>query len=43
MNGGVDIAVSGSQKGFMMPAGLAIVGVSQKALAAQPKLPSSFL
>ncbi|MGH6855750.1 MAG: aminotransferase class V-fold PLP-dependent enzyme [Aestuariivirga sp.] len=30
---GVDICVSGSQKGFMMPAGLAIVGVSQKALA----------
>lgn len=29
----VDIAVSGSQKGFMLPAGLAIVGVSQKALA----------
>lgn len=31
---GVDICVSGSQKGFMMPAGLAILGVSQKALAA---------
>ena len=30
---GVDVAVSGSQKGFMMPTGLAIVGVSQKALA----------
>ena len=30
---GVDIAVSASQKGFMMPTGLAIVGVSQKALA----------
>lgn len=30
----VDICVSGSQKGFMMPAGLAIVCVSQKALAA---------
>ena len=29
---GVDVAVSGSQKGFMMPTGLAIVGVSQKAL-----------
>lgn len=29
---GVDIAVSGSQKGFMLPTGLAIVGVSQKAL-----------
>ncbi len=31
---GVDLAVSGSQKGFMLPAGLAIVGVSQKALEA---------
>lgn len=31
---GVDIAVTGSQKGFMLPAGLAIVGISQKALAA---------
>jgi alanine-glyoxylate transaminase / serine-glyoxylate transaminase / serine-pyruvate transaminase len=31
---GVDVCVSGSQKGFMMPAGLAILGVSQKALAA---------
>ncbi len=31
---GVDIAVSGSQKGFMLPAGLAILCVSQKALAA---------
>ena len=30
---GVDVAVAGSQKGFMMPAGLAILGVSQKALA----------
>lgn len=29
---GVDIAVTGSQKGFMLPAGLAIVGVSPKAL-----------
>ncbi len=32
---GVDLAVSGSQKGFMLPAGLAIVGVSQKALEAR--------
>ncbi len=32
---GVDAAVSGSQKGFMMPAGLAIVCVSQKALEAR--------
>jgi alanine-glyoxylate transaminase / serine-glyoxylate transaminase / serine-pyruvate transaminase len=31
---GVDLAVTGSQKGFMLAAGLAIVGVSQKALAA---------
>jgi alanine-glyoxylate transaminase/serine-glyoxylate transaminase/serine-pyruvate transaminase len=31
---GVDVAVSGSQKGFMLPAGLAIVAVSQKAMAA---------
>jgi len=41
---GVDLAVCGSQKGFMMPTGLAIVGVSQKALAArkQAKLPRCF-
>ena len=31
---GVDIAVTGSQKGFMLPAGLAIVAVSPKAMAA---------
>lgn len=31
---GVDIAVTGSQKGFMLPAGLAIVAFSRKALAA---------
>jgi alanine-glyoxylate transaminase/serine-glyoxylate transaminase/serine-pyruvate transaminase len=31
---GVDIAVTGSQKGFMLPAGLAIIGVSDKARAA---------
>lgn len=30
----VDIAVTGSQKGFMLPAGLAILGFSQKALRA---------
>jgi alanine-glyoxylate transaminase / serine-glyoxylate transaminase / serine-pyruvate transaminase len=30
---GVDVCVSGSQKGFMMPAGLAILCVSEKALA----------
>ena len=31
---GVDVAVTGSQKGFMLPAGLAIVGVGPKALEA---------
>lgn len=31
---GVDLAVSGSQKGFMLSTGLAIVGVSEKALQA---------
>ena len=31
---GVDIAVSGSQKGFMLPAGLAIMAASKKALKA---------
>ena len=31
---GVDAAVTGSQKGFMMPAGLAIVAVSEKAIDA---------
>jgi alanine-glyoxylate transaminase / serine-glyoxylate transaminase / serine-pyruvate transaminase len=31
---GVDIAVTGSQKGFMLPAGLAITGFSPKAMAA---------
>jgi alanine-glyoxylate transaminase/serine-glyoxylate transaminase/serine-pyruvate transaminase len=31
---GVDVAVTGSQKGFMLPAGLAIVGFSQRALDA---------
>ena len=31
---GVDAAVAGSQKGFMLPAGLAIMCVSRKALAA---------
>lgn len=31
---GVDIAVAGSQKGFMLPAGLAILGISPKAIAA---------
>ncbi|MCR9257743.1 MAG: aminotransferase class V-fold PLP-dependent enzyme [Alphaproteobacteria bacterium] len=31
---GVDLAVSGSQKGFMLATGMAIVGVSRKAMAA---------
>ncbi|MCZ6882800.1 MAG: aminotransferase class V-fold PLP-dependent enzyme [Gammaproteobacteria bacterium] len=31
---GVDLAVAGSQKGFMLATGMAIVGVSEKALAA---------
>lgn len=41
---GVDIVVTGSQKGFMLPSGLAIVGVSEKARAAYEtaKLPRSF-
>ncbi|MGI9363694.1 MAG: aminotransferase class V-fold PLP-dependent enzyme [Rhizobiaceae bacterium] len=32
---GVDVAVSSSQKGFMLPTGLAIVAVSQKAMLAK--------
>ena len=41
---GVDLAVTGSQKGLMLPAGLGIVCVSQKALALydQAKLPRCF-
>ncbi|MEL6648390.1 MAG: aminotransferase class V-fold PLP-dependent enzyme, partial [Pseudomonadota bacterium] len=35
---GVDLAVSGSQKGFMLPAGLGFLGVSDKALAANAAL-----
>ncbi len=37
----VDLAIAGSQKGFMLPAGLSIVAVSKKALAtmAQAELP----
>ena len=34
---GVDVAVSGSQKGFMLPAGMAIVAFSPRALAARKK------
>ncbi len=42
---GVDGAISGSQKGFMLPAGLAILAFSQKALAAieTAKFPRCFL
>ena len=41
---GVDVAVAGSQKGFMLPTGLAIVCVSEKALAAggTARLPRCF-
>jgi alanine-glyoxylate transaminase/serine-glyoxylate transaminase/serine-pyruvate transaminase len=41
---GVDVAVTGSQKGFMMPTGLAILCVSEKALKAaeSAKLPRGF-
>lgn len=31
---GVDLAVTGSQKGFMLPPGLGMIGVSAKAMAA---------
>ncbi|MDX1575253.1 MAG: aminotransferase class V-fold PLP-dependent enzyme [Kiloniellales bacterium] len=37
---GVDLAVSGSQKGFMLPPGLAIICVSEKALAARKEAKS---
>ena len=41
---GVDVAVTGSQKGFMLPAGLAIVGFSDKAMQASKSanLPRTF-
>ncbi|MEF2548094.1 L-aspartate--glyoxylate aminotransferase BhcA [Aurantimonas sp. E1-2-R+4] len=41
---GVDLAVSGSQKGFMLPTGMAIVGVSKKAMdaVARAKCPRCF-
>jgi len=41
---GVDVAVSGSQKGFMLPTGLTIICVSQKALEAHKtaKLPRTY-
>ncbi|PCH68378.1 MAG: serine--glyoxylate aminotransferase [Rhodobacteraceae bacterium] len=40
----VDVAVTGSQKGFMLPAGLAIVGFSEKAMqaTATAQLPRTF-
>lgn len=43
-NWGVDVAVTGSQKGFMLPAGLAIVGFSTKAIKASETatLPRTF-
>ncbi|MEK9978602.1 MAG: aminotransferase class V-fold PLP-dependent enzyme, partial [Paracoccaceae bacterium] len=41
---GVDVAVTGSQKGFMLPSGLAIVGFSAKAMEATKSagLPRTF-
>ncbi|ETX29328.1 serine--glyoxylate aminotransferase [Roseivivax isoporae LMG 25204] len=41
---GVDVAVTGSQKGFMLPPGLAILGFSQRALEARATatLPRTF-
>ncbi len=43
---GVDLAVAGSQKGFMLPAGLSFLSVSDKALAAardnRPKMARSY-
>ena len=41
---GIDLAITGSQKGFMLPAGLGLIGVSQKALARRDsaKLPRVF-
>ena len=41
---GVDITVTGSQKGFMLPVGLAILGISAKAQAAMEtaQLPRTF-
>lgn len=41
---GVDVAVTGSQKGFMLPPGLAIVGFSPKAMesVADARLPRTF-
>lgn len=41
---GVDAAITGSQKGFMLPAGLSILGLSKKAIAAmtESKSPRCF-
>ena len=41
---GIDLAITGSQKGFMLPAGLGLIAVSQKALARREsaKLPRVF-
>lgn len=41
---GVDVAVAGSQKGFMLPAGLALIAVSQKALSSRTtaSLPNTY-
>lgn len=41
---GVDLAITGSQKGFMLPAGLGLIAASQKALARREsaKLPRVF-
>jgi len=41
---GVDLAVAGSQKGFMLATGMAIIGVSQKAMKAmdRAKCPRTF-
>jgi alanine-glyoxylate transaminase/serine-glyoxylate transaminase/serine-pyruvate transaminase len=41
---GVDLAVTGSQKGFMMPAGMSMLGVSTKALQAHQssRMPRSY-
>jgi alanine-glyoxylate transaminase/serine-glyoxylate transaminase/serine-pyruvate transaminase len=41
---GIDVAITGSQKGFMLPAGLAIAAFSPKAIAAleMAKLPRTF-
>ncbi|MGF1552701.1 MAG: aminotransferase class V-fold PLP-dependent enzyme [Paracoccaceae bacterium] len=41
---GVDCAVAGSQKGFMLPAGLGLLGVSEKALEARhsARLPRTY-